>query len=416
MKYFRGICLCLVLSLCFLLEGCVFDDLMSLASRVEEQSKTEATEAPTRNSSAPESSTETQAPSETTAPTETQPAEPDWEILYTSVLKALRAEYPAGQSDCSYCLYDLNGDQRPELLVKLGTCEADFKFEVFTATEQGAQNVGSLNGSHSLLCGLQNQNACLLHNAIQGYETIYKITMTNGILAEKLIYEGTPKEYHALTPLQTYPLEKAPSWAGNPADDNQAVLDNFDGGIPYLLKIPFADQSVFSGPGYDNSFVQTVELAGTYTIVEECWDYEGNLWGRLKSGVGWVDLTEIEYRIYAGAPISANYADAPLLNSGNYLYFNGGQTAYSVHVAFRAYETLSNVRFYDANLAAESGLELTPLHFVDRMTPETPFVANVDFYGDMSAFAIAFTDGSGNERLYVLTTSGRNNALVFYEN
>ena len=79
--------------------------------------------------------------------------------------------------------------------------------------------------------------------------------------------------------------------------------------VPYLLQIPRADQSIFEGPGYDYVFAGTVRERGTYTIVEEQWDYEGNLWGKLKSGAGWVDVSQIRSEEYANALISANYAD-----------------------------------------------------------------------------------------------------------
>ena len=65
------------------------------------------------------------------------------------------------------------------------------------------------------------------------------------------------------------------------------------GAVPYILAIPSASQPIYAGPGYGYNYVQTVELAGYYTITEESWDDNGHLWGKLKSGVGWVDLTDI---------------------------------------------------------------------------------------------------------------------------
>ena len=60
--------------------------------------------------------------------------------------------------------------------------------------------------------------------------------------------------------------------------------------VPYLQRIERSDQSIYEGPGYDYCFVDTVRQRGTYTIVEEVRDSEGNLWGRLKSGKGWICL------------------------------------------------------------------------------------------------------------------------------
>ena len=38
--------------------------------------------------------------------------------------------------------------------------------------------------------------------------------------------------------------------------------------------------------------MQCVGEAGIYTILSEVWDADGNLWGEMKSGIGWVLLIE----------------------------------------------------------------------------------------------------------------------------
>lgn len=415
MKKIRLICLLLAVLLCLSLCAC----------KTEELADPKDTERPTQTTAPSERETD---PPESTAPTQTEPVPSteetlSWKQVYSTLLSELRGRasiegYSYTDDFSIYSLYDLDGDNIPELFAKLGTCEADYMYHVYTARADGVLKLGILGGSHSGLCGLWGQNACLRHGGHMGYEQITKITLKNGTLSEETVYESSSGDYHDLSYLPSYALDQHEglNWEGNPYDDNQAVLDNL-GGVPYLLSIPFADQSVYSGPSYDHSFVQTVEQAGTYTIVEEQWDYEGNLWGKLKSGVGWVDLTDIEYRSSAKLPISANYADRPLLNSGNYLYYYDaeGGAAYGFSVAFRSYEKLSNVRLHRANLAADSGLELTELYSFPQLTPEQPLVADVNFPGDMSAYAITFTDSKGVNRTFILTTSGRNNALIFYE-
>ncbi len=61
---------------------------------------------------------------------------------------------------------------------------------------------------------------------------------------------------------------------------------------PYIENIKNPDQPVYKGPGYDTGKVGTVEKATAYTIVAEERDAEGNLWGKLKSGAGWIDLDD----------------------------------------------------------------------------------------------------------------------------
>lgn len=184
--------------------------------------------------------------------------------------------------------------------------------------------------------------------------------------------------------------------------------------LPYLQKIPRPDQSIFDGPGYDYIFSGTVKESGTYTILEEVWDNEGNLWGRLKSGAGWVDLSEIRQFIENPAPISANFAEDRLLSTGNYHHYIGDTSEYAVKITFYAYETLKNATFLSMDLA-ETMEKGEDLHFIPELTPEMPFVVEVAFPGDMTTYGISFTDQTGTTHCYTVSISGRNGTLVLSE-
>lgn len=185
--------------------------------------------------------------------------------------------------------------------------------------------------------------------------------------------------------------------------------------LPYLQQIHRADQSIYEGPGYDYGFVGTVRERGTYTIVEEVWDYEGNLWGKLKSGAGWVDLSQIRSPDYANALISANFADENLLLHGAYHYYPGDALEYKIPIAIRAYSYLRNVELcvYDI---VEDGLVMGQAFFtLAEMTPDMPLVAELAFPGDLSTYGIRFVDENGNTHTYSICISGRNGALVLSE-
>lgn len=68
---------------------------------------------------------------------------------------------------------------------------------------------------------------------------------------------------------------------------------------PYLLKIRNAELPIFAGPGYEHDQVGAIRDHGTYTIVEEkqvrSTDAGLVIWGRLKSGAGWIDLADAKY-------------------------------------------------------------------------------------------------------------------------
>lgn len=60
----------------------------------------------------------------------------------------------------------------------------------------------------------------------------------------------------------------------------------------YLISVPDDSTTIYDSPSYNGEQVQNLPL-GTYTIVEEQFDDDGNLWGKLKSGIGWICLDEI---------------------------------------------------------------------------------------------------------------------------
>ena len=184
--------------------------------------------------------------------------------------------------------------------------------------------------------------------------------------------------------------------------------------FPYLQKITQPDQSIFDGPGYDNFLVGTVEVSGTYTIIEEATDYEGNLWGRLKSGAGWVDLTEIRRHIQNPPVLTANFADDRLLASGNFHHYVGQPSEFAVTVAFRTNEILTDVTFFSMDIA-EFLQKDQDLFTIDELTPEKPFVAEIAFPGDFTTYGIRFTDQRGNVCCHTISISGRNGTLCLSE-
>ena len=188
-----------------------------------------------------------------------------------------------------------------------------------------------------------------------------------------------------------------------------------DSDLPYLLKIDRADQSIYEGPGYDYVFVGTVQERGTYTIVEEVWDYEGNLWGKLKSGAGWVDLTEIRSPEYANALISANFADDNLILHGDYHYCPGDNSEYRVAIAIRAYGSLRNVELCAFDFLEDDFVMGQAFFTLSEMDEEMPLVAELAFPGDMSMYGIRFVDEDGVTHTYSISVSGRNGALILSE-
>ncbi len=221
----------------------------------------------------------------------------------------------------------------------------------------------------------------------------------------------TESDFPGKDPIHTTPEDPDNPASQVPASQTPASPEKPDCSLPYTQRIDRCDQSIYSGPGYDYGFVGTVQERGVYTIVAETTDSDGNLWGKLKSGIGWVDLTEIQSGHYASALISANYADANLLLHGAYHYYSS-QQEYCSTVAFRAYGRLRDVALFNIEFGANDTVSETVLFTLTEMTGETPLVAELSFPGDMSMYGIRFVDEAGATHVYSIYISGRNGALV----
>ena len=183
--------------------------------------------------------------------------------------------------------------------------------------------------------------------------------------------------------------------------------------VPYTTSLEAA-VSIFDGPSYDYTYVQSVGQDGIYTIVEEAYDAEGNLWGRLKSGVGWVELSKATSQPQSESPISANFAPDSVLNSDHHEAILD-HSEYMVKVAFWAHENLSNVQFSFLQFEGNSYQVAEVLYTLPELTPDKPLVTGISFPGPASIFGISFTDSSGATRCYAVFTSGRNGELVLEE-
>ena len=213
-------------------------------------------------------------------------------------------------------------------------------------------------------------------------------------------------------PVQTLPA--IPTGVSEKTESQEPATAVPEKNVPYLQRIERSDQSIYEGPGYDYCFVDTVRQRGTYTIVEEVRDSEGNLWGRLKSGIGWVDLTEIQSEGYKNTLISANYADEDFVLHGAYHHYTSGQE-YSIPITIRAYGRIQNVKLYGIELTDAGLLPGADMITLPEMTEEMPLVAELAFPGDMSMYGIQFVDEDGRTRVYSIHISGRNGALILTE-
>lgn len=171
---------------------------------------------------------------------------------------------------------------------------------------------------------------------------------------------------------------------------------------------------VYSAPDYDRgACVGIIGEDGVYTIVHETLDMQDNVWGELKSGMGWIDFDYV--RTAGFPPLTAYPAEIIDLENAEYRLYSEGEPETLTAVAFRANEPVAAVeltalRYDESSYAVEA-----VLCSFEQMDADTYFVAELPFYGDMTAYGIAVTDIDGERRHYAVMLSGRDGSVVMNE-
>ena len=180
------------------------------------------------------------------------------------------------------------------------------------------------------------------------------------------------------------------------------------------VKVTRPDLTIHTGPGYDNEDIGTLLDVGTYTITEQVVCDEGITWGKLKSGLGWIDLNKASDATQH-IPITMERIDKELLDELDCHLYLREETDYTQYLLIKPYEALTDVKLCFMNLAEDSLQPGETLYTLDKLDEDKPLVLGVVFYGDFTTFGLIFTDGEGIERQYMIYESGRNGSIVLQE-
>lgn len=179
----------------------------------------------------------------------------------------------------------------------------------------------------------------------------------------------------------------------------------------YIIPL-YAGTEIHEGPGYDFAIANAIDEKGMFTIVEEIRDQDYNLWGRLKSGAGWVFLQSEQ--TLSVAPMRAHYAEDVSLQSEP-IHIIADTSEYAVDIVFIPNEDIRDIVFSSLQ-PTDIDYEVAELLFsAEELSAYTPLLASVAFPGDMSAYGLAFTDAGGNFRRYTVSISGRDGMLELTE-
>ena len=176
----------------------------------------------------------------------------------------------------------------------------------------------------------------------------------------------------------------------------------------YTIRIEDPEKPIYCGAAFVFDAVALIEEAGAYTIVEEQIDADGNLWGRLKSGLGWVCLT-----VPPLAPIYADYAEESF---NPYHAYWSDETDYITSIGFTPAEKLTDVQFGLLDWFEREQYTMSEvLYTMDELDPDHCFLAQVVFWGDMTTYGISFNDADGEVRHYAVSISGKDGSLICAE-
>lgn len=188
--------------------------------------------------------------------------------------------------------------------------------------------------------------------------------------------------------------------------------------VPYLQKITDPDYPIYASYDYESEFQGTVKVEGTYTIVEEAEADDGDIWGRLKSGAGWINLTDLEKK--KTYPVSADFIEEHLLKEkeeDTYHSFLAEESEYTSWIFFETEETVKDVtvELLEYDFEGECLQIAEVLYSLPELNEDKPLAAGVVYWGDMTTYGISFVDREEKEHHYALYMSGKDGSLIIEE-
>lgn len=216
-----------------------------------------------------------------------------------------------------------------------------------------------------------------------------------------------PTEPQASTPTEALPTEPTEAEPTDPQPEDTEPAGE-------LFEVTREGHYVFEEPSFDSVWVQGLPV-GVYTIVDRAQDDEGLHWGKLKSGMGWICLDEIQQAQQAALPVAVVEAYPDLLKGDRADSVALFQDEYCWKVAVFAYENVTDVKLGILDVFAEDPSVVEVLWERDSLNPERPVVLELVFPGDFTTYELTFLDASGEARIFRIMQSGRNGVIFTSE-
>ena len=119
--------------------------------------------------------------------------ETPWKQAYKEILIESMTEWEQMRNDVtvekSYTLWDIDKDEIPELLIKTGTCEADYAVKIYTMQDEKAVMIDTVGAGHSSFYGDGAGEGLIVHWGHMGYAEMYRYRLENGLLTDETLFE-----------------------------------------------------------------------------------------------------------------------------------------------------------------------------------------------------------------------------------
>lgn len=128
-------------------------------------------------------------------------------------------ENRASEGDCEYFLYDIDNDDMPELWMRVGSCEANYRLLVYTY-KNGIKQLYEDGAGHSYFC--MGTNYILQVWGHMGEASWSKLTYDGTKIVAKTIFEEDIRDSE-----RDYKKPQEPEIDFNPSNDKQPIYDVF---------------------------------------------------------------------------------------------------------------------------------------------------------------------------------------------
>lgn len=180
----------------------------------------------------------------------------------------------------------------------------------------------------------------------------------------------------------------------------------------YYVTVTDKNYPIYETPDASKAPIATVKAAAIYTIMEEVRDDIGNVWGRLKSGAGWIIVTELYKEQIEGVEIMVDHAPEYMPEGSDYYVCGDDLSQYAAPFVLYTSDTVTDLQIWELKLADYDHEAVKPIGTWAEWNPDTAVVVLGSFPLDFSAYGVFFTDSNGAVHKYRVLESGEDSSPV----